>query len=236
MKNHKRHFLKGNGRDLLPILDRCINTFQKLSQPSATSIKVPKNIGEAIAEHRINWKDLRAYIRYLDLKVQNPNVGTFRTEHSHRYYQRTIKDLITRGWASRENGVILLRAYQSVWRSMGITRTNQKGILKFSYWKISVDGLSNERKVYLRQIEDEIKKLITERKRRQIRWALGDGSNSVTFSAKSAASMFGYNSPATGSKLRQKYFGVIPMTPEEAKPRFIKERGRFEEPTKQIAI
>jgi hypothetical protein len=51
----------------------------------------------------------------------------------------------------------------------------------------------------------------------------------ATFSAKSAGTLFGFTSAATGSKLRQKYFEVLPMTPEESKPRFNKQRGRYEE-------
>jgi hypothetical protein len=83
---------------------------------------------------------------------------------------------------------------------------------RFKYWKIPIEIFSPERKTYLKEIEHEIRKKITKRKLAQIRYALkGKGeslarADQATFSARSAGTLFGFTSPATGTKLRQKYF------------------------------
>lgn len=239
--------MKKQKRQLLKVKGGYYNSPRLLSYPSAQWIKCPVNIADALkdaASRKIKyghsakaWKDFKLYVKYLDLKVQYPDLGIFKIFHSHRYYQRTIKQLIAKGWAERKKGIISLRAYQFVWNDMGINRVDDAGVLKYKYWKIPVDIFSAERKTYLKEIEHEIRKKITKRKLAQIRYALkGKGLTQATFSAKSAGTTFGYTSDCTGSKLRQKYFDVIPMTKEEVKPKFNKQRGRYEEPTKQIAI
>jgi hypothetical protein len=177
-------------------------------------------------------------VKFLDLKSQAPDLGTFKIFHSHRYYQRAVRSLEQRGWAWRENGEVRLRAYQFVWRSMGVERLRfgKRGV-KFRYWKIPVDGLSLERKGYLTELESWIRAKVAERKRSQLRHALNKtGQRHATYAAKSVANLFGYRSPDTGSKLRKKYFEVLPMSTEEAKPRFNPVRGRYEEPCKKIAL
>lgn len=240
----KRQVLKAKGGSK--------NSFRLLSFFSASFVKCPVNIGDALTEsandviekRKFNkvWKDFRLYVKYLDLKVQCPDLGMFKIQYSHRYYQRTISDLIAKDWAYRKKGIIYLRAYQFVWKSLGIYRVNDNGIPRFKYWKIPVEKFSMTRKDYLKELEDEIRKRIAKRKLAQIRYALkGKGESSAradhaTFSARSAGTLFGFTSSSTGTKLRQKYFNVLPMTKEEAKPRFNKARGRYEEPTKKIAI
>jgi hypothetical protein len=212
------------------------NTFQNLSLfPSAEAIKCPVNIGDS----RIGYKLFRLYCKYLDLKAQNPNVGTFRTYYDHRHYQRTIKQLIAKGWATKAKPkTVQLKAYQYVWRDMGIQRVSRNGVTCYKYWKIPTNIFADDRKTYLRQIEDEIRKRMAQRKRAQIRHALKKGDHSqATFAARSASLLFGFRSPSTGSKLRKTYFAVIDyQTPEEAKPYFNKVNGRYENRTKQIAI
>jgi hypothetical protein len=236
--NIKRQFSKGidEGSNT--------NTLQKLSPPPLTFLKCPKNL------EGLNWKDFRLYIRYLDLKAQNPDIGLFKIYYNHRYYQRVIKKLIIKGWAWRSNGKVYLKAYQAIWRSMGISRVRINGVLRYQYWKISIDQLclnrSNQKingKVipgYLKEIEEIIRKKLTKRKLAQLRFALNSEGkfkqDQATFSAKSASSLFGHRSPSTGSKLRQKYFEMIEQTPDEMKPRFNIKKGRFEEPTKKVAI
>jgi hypothetical protein len=212
-----------------------------LSHPSSDFIKCPVNIGDSL-KSRANtkgWKDFKLYVKFLDMKVQNPNSGTFQISHSHRYYQRVIKKLIEKGWAARKNRMIYLRAYQFVWRDMGINRVSvgKQRIEKFKYWKIPVSIFSEKRTGYLKEIENEIRKRISKRKLAQIRYALKDQDNTrARFSARSAGSLFGYKSPSSGTKLRTKYFEVIPMTLEESKPKWNRKNGRYEEPTKQIQI
>lgn len=241
----KRHLLEVTGRISTTILDREHNNLQKLSCVNeygmAKFIKCPVNIGDSLRKKsdRKAWKDFKLYVKYLDLKVQNPNCGTFKIEYSPRYYQRTIKKLIEKGWASRKGKTVYLRAYQFVWRAMGINRVTGKKhrIERFKYWKIPVSIFSDNRSDYLKEIENELRKRISRRKLAQIRYALKDQDNTrARFSAKSAGSLFGYKSPSTGTKLRSKYFEVIPMTSEESKPRWNSAHGRYEEPTKHIAL
>lgn len=203
------------------------NAFQKLS-----FLKIPVTIAET------SWKDLRLYVRYLDLKCQNPDVGTFTIHHSRRAYQRDIKAMIKKGWIVRDGRKIILKAYQAVWRQMEINRVRVKGLWRYKYWKIPVDVTSLERCNYLKEIENIIRKKVTKRKLSQLRFALKDegDKNQATFSSKSAASLFGYRSTSSGSKLRQKYFSIVEQTPEESKLYFNKAHGRFEARTKKIEI
>lgn len=241
MENRKRQLSKAKGGYTTSLLSKEYNTFRKVSFCSSEFIKCPVNIGETLKWNSTKgaWKEFRLYTRYLDLKAQSPNTGTFRIKHSPRYYQRTIKQLIAKGWAWRDGRTVYLKAYQHVWRDLGIGRVQQKHGLKFKYWKIPVSLFSDQRKIYLKEIEVEIRKRIAKRKLAQIRWALkqkGKNEQSETFSAKSAGTTFGYRSPSTGSKLRQIYFEVLPMSEDELRPKFSKERGRYEVPTKKIAI
>lgn len=230
MKTEKRHFLKVKGK--------VTSTYKSCRFPQSDFIKVPVNIGDSLQENSCSksWKDFKLYCRFLDLKAQNPNCGTFTIEHTHRAYQRLIRALIKRGWAWREGRVINLKAYQFVWRSMGVTRVKVDSILKFKYWKIPVSIFANERKDYLRQIENVIREKIATRKLAQIRYALkakGEKVDQVTFSAMSASSLFGYRSPGSGSKLRTKFFEVIET---DSKPYFDVNERRYKEPTKKISL
>lgn len=267
----KRHFSKVGGLDTsTSYLCSEHKDFRKLSHPKSEFLKCPMNIGDSLTRNswkkdckRKLWKDFNLYIKYLDMKVQNPDCGTYKNEikKEERYYQRLAKQLIKKGWAYRKDKIVHLRAYQYVWRDLGITRVKDKksGIQKFKYWKIPLHRFPSEKRYYkvidtsnpikkngkpnyivmgyLKEVEDYLRKKISERKRAQFRWALKEKDNTrATFSSRSAGSLFGYKSPSSGTKLRTKYFEVIPMTEEEAKPKWIKERGRYEEPTKQIAI
>lgn len=228
-KNKKRQLSKDKE-------DSSINTLRNLSFfPSAEFIKCPVNIGDC----RTPWKDFRLYCKYLDLKAQNPNVGEFRIYCNHRYYQRTLKQLIQRGWALKvKTKIVRLKAYQHVWRDMGIVRINRDGIPRFQYWKIPTNIFADDRQTYLRQIEEEIRKRIAQRKRAQIRHALkkGDDKHQVTFAAKSASLLFGFRSCSTGSKLRQKYFDVLKQSDQESKPYFDQKEMRYKNQTKKIAL
>lgn len=241
-KNTKRQFPKVKGQVVLE------NTLRKLSCSPAAFIKVPVTIGDALRESadKKSWKDFSLYCKYLDLKAQNPDCGTFEIYHSHRYYQRLVKRLIQRGWAWKEGRTIKLKAYQAVWKLMGIQRVRVKDIIRYKYWKLPIAKFSRERRIheckgkpvqgYLKEIEIEIRKKIAKRKSAQIVYALKEKDRDIsqtTYSAKSAASCFGYKGTATGSKLRKEYFTVID---ENSKPKFNKARGRFEEPTKKIAL
>lgn len=202
---------------------------------SAEFLRVPVNI------EGIPWRVFRLYVKYLDLKAQNPDVGTFRIFCARRSYQKAIKEMIARGWAfDRGRGEVKLRAYPCVWREMGVQQTRtKKGFLKYRYWKIPLDGFSDERKHYLREIEDKIRQRMATRKGAQIRRALshkGTSNDRATFAGMSAALLFGYQSASSGSKLRKTFFEVLPQTPEEAKPYFNKVTGRYENRTREIAL
>ncbi|MBL7850712.1 MAG: hypothetical protein JNN04_07415 [Cyclobacteriaceae bacterium] len=200
----------------------------------ADFFRVPVNL------EGIPWRVFRLYVKYLDLKVQNPDAGTFKIYHSKRSYQKAIKEMISKGWLfDRGRGEVKLRAYPAVWRLMGIQRFRVKGVLKYRYWKIPLDGFSDDRPTYLREIEKEIRKRMAVRKGAQIRRALqikGTNNDRATFAGMSVALLFGYQSPSTGSKLRKSFFEVLPQTEEEAKPYFNRVNGRYENRTKQIAL
>lgn len=219
------------------------NTLQMLSLPTVEFVKCPVNIGESLKwnSEKKAWMDFRLYLKYLDLKAQNPNAGTFKIyqKDAKKYYERTIKSLVAKGWAAKKGRIVLLKAYQYVWRDLGINRIETKDKRHFKYWKIYVSNFSTSRTEYLKELREEIYKRIAKRKLAQFRRALkekGVFSNEATFSARSAGSTFGYRSPSTGSKLRDKYFEVIQLSPEESKPKYNPKKGRFEEPTKRIVI
>ena len=201
---------------------------------SAEFLRVPVNI------EGVPWRVFRLYVKFLDLKAQNPDAGTFKIYHSKRSYQKAIKEMINKGWAfGRGRGEVKLRAYPAVWRLMGIQQLRFKNILKYRYWKIPLDGFSDDRPTYLREIEREIRQRMAMRKAAQIRRALqnkGTNNDRATFAGMSACLLFGYQSPSTGSKLRKSFFEVLPQTPEEAKPYFNRVNGRYENRTKQIAL
>lgn len=209
---------------------------------SAQFLKIPRNIAG------ISYKDMRLYVRFLDLKAQNPDAGEFRIYHSNRTYQRDIKKMISKGWVTREGCRIKLKAYQHVWRSLGIEQQTVKGIRSFRYWKMSIENLPLQRKEYLKEIQDWIHRKIAERKTKQIRYAgnkrrtrgalkeTGCKIDQATFSATSSAVLFGYKSTATGSKLRQKYFSLIPQAEDEKKQYWNEAKGRYQNHCRKIAL
>lgn len=203
-------------------------------RPSAEFLRVPVNI------EGVPWRVFRLYVKFLDLKAQDPDAGTFKIFHSKRAYQKAIKEMTAKGWAfDRGRGIVRLRAYPFVWRQMGIQRVRVKGILKYRYWKIPLEGFSDNRPEYLKEIEKEIRKRMAIRKGAQIRRALsnkGTSNDRATFAAMSAALLYGYQSPSTGSKLRKSFFEVLPQSAEEAKPYLNMTRRRWENRTKQIAL
>lgn len=202
-------------------------------------IKVPVNF------NGVPYKDRRLYVRFLDMKLQTTE-GIFRIKvrrHRRTYYREAAK-LVDKGWARRctpgEKGLVALRSYQHVWRDLGVMRYpirrrgNRAG---YVYYKVPCGHFADDRPTYLRQIECEIKKRLAKRQAAQIRWRLNNKAcnenTQATFSARSAARLFGYRSPSTGSKLRKENFEVIPGP---SVPYFNRVTGRYEEPTKRIAL
>lgn len=203
----------------------------------------------------IPYKSQRLYIKYLDCKAQTIE-GVFKNMSSRKYnakdrehYRRIIQALLKKGWASSVSAdTIELRAYQYVWRDLGIKRFDKWDFSKFkdhsrrasgqffSYFKIPIDELSLERKTYYRQLAEIIQKKLADRRRSQIRWRLkqrGLDTDQATFSSLSSALLFGYRSPATGSKLRKKHFSIVPG---EYKPYYNKVNHRWEDPAKKIVL
>lgn len=189
----------------------------------------------------VSFQDRRLYINYLDCKSQSVE-GIFKVYNTpnKRNYYRMAKKLIDRGWASPcrggENGNISLRAYQFVWRDLGIPQMHVQTRSAFVYFKIEREKLSTDRETYVKEIDTIIKRYSAKRRAAQIRWNLnkqGLNSSQANFSAMSAALLFGYRSVSSGSKLRKENFSMI-----EGKsiPYYNKVRGRFEEPTKRIAL
>jgi hypothetical protein len=201
-------------------------------------LKVPLNF------EGVTYKDRRLYCRYLDFKAQSES-GVFKIylKRYRRTYYRDFQRLIDRGWASPchegEDGSISLRAYQYVWRDLGIQPCRMRGRhgkFGYNYYKLDVDLLPLERGNYLKAIEDSIRKKQATRQAAQMRWSLkrkGMDNTKANFGANAAARLFGYKSASSGSKVRKQYFSVIEAP---SLPYFNCARGRYEEPVKQIAL
>lgn len=196
-------------------------------------IKVPVNF------ENITFRDFRLYLKFLDCKAQTTE-GVFKIQCTPRYYYRVASDLVDRGWARQcaptEDGKFALKAYQFVWRDLGISKVNSTHGPAFRFFKIYTDGLSLDRVNYMRELEKIVRDRLARRREAQIRWSLrkaGSETTKANFSAKSAALLFGYRSSSSGSKLRKMYFSVIE---QDSKPYFNRANGRYEEPTKQIRL
>lgn len=237
-----------NCKELPEVLNSSIQCLSKVvTQPEY--LKVPT------AFEGIPYKKQRLYIKYLDCKAQTTE-GVFKNTMSRKYnpkdrqhYRRICQELIKQGWASSiSKDTISLRRYQFVWRDLGIKRFNKWDGNQFkqpsrkasgqffSYFKIPIDCLALDRKTYYKEILDIIHKRLADRRRNQTRWRLkqrGLESTEATFSGYSSALLFGYRSPATGSKLRKKHFSVIS---DNAKPYYNIVNHRWEEPTRKIAL
>lgn len=226
------------------------NTLRKLSHASADHVKCPVNIAEVLSENAKTraWKTFKAYLKFLDVKAQFPNLGIFDIKQTatkeRRYFQRVINELISKGWAWRQGNVIKLRAYQAVWRSMGIERITTvtesgKRLTRYKYWKFPTSEFTGERKEYMKLLEQRIRERITKRKLAQMRFALrnkGLKKDTETFSCISAGFLFGYKSPSTGSKLRDKFFSVVDVDKQVYKPKFDKRRGIVAYPSKEVIL
>ncbi len=232
--------------------DSTQNLTKVVTPMKVENLKVPTSFGE------VPFMLQRLYIKYLDCKAQTVE-GIFKNQWNRKwspgqrqYYRRAINKLLESGWArpvaGGEDGDIAVRAYQHVWRDLGIKRFIKKDRKRFrdarlgsgefySYFKIPIRDLAEDRKVYNMQITDTIQKHVAERKRAQIRQRLNSSSSSkidkATFGAKRAALLFGYKSPSTGSKLRKKNFSIVET---DEKPSFNRRNGRWENPCKQIAL
>lgn len=218
-----------------------------VTQQSLPFLKVPKDFGN------IPYKDQRLYCLFLDCKAQNrhgvfSNIFSRKYSPSHRqYYRRAMRLLLSRGWATRLPEGISLRSYLHVWRDLEIKPVAKRNRKKFkdkrlgsghyfAYYKIDCSNINGKPSEIKKQIGEVIKKMIAERKSAQIRWMLNKrqrGITQATFGASATALLFGYHSAASGSKLRDKYFKVLPGV---GKAGFNKEKGRWEEPCKRIQL
>ncbi|MGE0588926.1 MAG: hypothetical protein AB7O48_10170 [Cyclobacteriaceae bacterium] len=198
-------------------------------------LKVPVN-----AQFK-SYKDLRLYCSYLDFKAQNPE-GIYKVfiRKNKDYVSRNFKKMQRRGWASKNrDGTISLRAYQYVWRTLGIHQIKVNGRFKFKYYKIWIDSLSMDRKSYLKELERIIQKKIAERKAAQMRFRRLENKgqlSEVTFGSIRAANLFGYKSASSGSKLREKYFSLIPQTEQEKKQYWNPSKGMYQNHCRKIAL
>ena len=198
-------------------------------------LKVPVN-----AQFK-SFKDLRLYCIYLDMKAQTPEgVYKIQIRSLKDYVSRSFKKLVARGWASKNNdGSFSLRAYQYVWRDLGIYQIEVKRHFKYRYKKIWIDSLPIDRTEYLKELEEIINQHIAKRKAAQIRWRLletGNKLSEATFGSIKAANLFGYRSASSGSKLREKYFSLIPQTEDQKKQYWNPAKGMYQNHCRMIAV
>jgi hypothetical protein len=186
-------------------------------------IKIPKNI------FSIHPRDAKLYAAYIDFKAFNPEGNILKSQQNKRkrdrhYYRYWANRLVEKGWATKTDNGIALKAYQHVWRSLDVERYwNQAiGRYKFAYVKISVEDLPLERKAYFRKIQDILLERVASNKVRQIKWRLNNrqavvkstNTTETFLSCKKVAQLFNLTSETSGSKYRKAFFELIDEQPK----------------------
>lgn len=244
------------------VLREVYSPIQYLTKPVAqvTHLKIPINFeGIPFKLQRLYTKYLDCKAQTIEGVFHN-TFSRSKNPKDREYYRRVMKELVRVGWASQEQSGISLRAYQHVWRDLAIERLRKRDVTRFEdkgrkssgqffgYFKISIDELPQHRKTtkdketgkvqigYSDQIQEKIFTELAKRRRAQMRWTLkkrGVFTKEARFACISAATLFGYRSASTGSKLRKSFFSVIDS---EDKPYFNQINGRWEDPVKRIAL
>lgn len=183
----------------------------KTQNSSKLLLKVPTNISVPVAT-------LHCYAAYLWFKkfdrfgVINPSKLPKQYRNRTNYW---LKRLLSVGFIERQGDCYTLKAYQAVWRLMGIKKCKTKSDhFKFKYWKLVIDN----DKSFLAQVKDGVFKHLARRIKNQIAFRLVNGRtskikgirrNHVELSGNTTAKLFGYAYWTSGVKYRNKYFKVI---------------------------
>lgn len=163
--------------------------------------------------------------QFIDFKLYNPQGRLTAKDYgrvkklrvSNRYW---LEKLVNAGWAYRDGKAYCLRSYDYVWDSLGIKKT--KGHKHRGYhtkfYKLDPDEFDFEKKVYIKQIIDQllvrtasnkVRRMLHAKKRTHYICQSSD-ERLEFFGVRKAADLFGFKSPSTGLKYRKKYFCVVP--------------------------
>lgn len=176
-----------------------------------TKIKVPIGLNCTVEQAKL-------YAQFLDFKLYNPQgvltpklYGALKTNRvKNRYW---LEKLVVAGWATKSKSNYHLKSYTFVAKSLGLSEYFIKGRLMVPYFKVNPDKLALDKKVYIKQLIDLLLKRTVENKRRQMLHAQKTHANTQnrfeSYGVRSAADLFGYRSPKTGLKYRNKYFSVV---------------------------
>lgn len=172
----------------------------------------------------MNARQARLYAHYLDFKFYNPegrispkDYGRIKKQRvSNRYW---LDKLVAADWAYKEGAVYYLRSYDYIWDLLGCTRKVGKKIKRphVPFYKLDPEDFDLDKKVYIKQITDALlertasnhRRRMLYRKRRTHNLGQDREERSEFFGVRKAAKLFGFKSPATGKKYRDKYFCVI---------------------------
>lgn len=178
-------------------------------------VKIPKQL------FTISPGDARLYAAFLDFKVFNSEgfiCPPFKVKENRYYYRYWFKKLILRGWANVHGHCFSLSTYQEVWRLLGVDQSWNNVIkkLRFTYHKVDIERLPENRKEYFKQLTELILTKVAGNRVRQIKWRLKNKhtpdqvKQTETFiSCRKVAKLFGLKSPSSGSKYRKMFFDVV---------------------------
>jgi len=181
-----------------------------------TLIKIPYALNCTVEQAKL-------YSQFLDFKQYNPQGRITPKDYGRVKKLRVInkywlEKLVNAGWAYKEGRAYCLRSYEYVWAALGLSKTgNHKYRKKYTkFYKIDPESLDLEKKVYIKQLIDELLKRTAANKVRQMRHrktrSIKGCEDQEFFGVRRAAKLFGFRSPETGRKYRAKYFCVIPET------------------------
>lgn len=165
----------------------------------------------------------KMYAAYLYFKTVN-RFGVFTIQEAYggnrdraNYW---IRKLLKAGWVTKHGNQYQLKSYQEVWSIMGCEKFKKQrtGLYFFKYKKYDSKpelGINEALKYLLDLIQTEY----AEKAKRQIRFKLSNGdkrkvegekntTKKLEYSCDKAKVLFGYTSPTSGSKYRNKYFKV----------------------------
>jgi hypothetical protein len=191
---------------------------------SSRFIKIPKALCQC------SPAEAQLYAAFLDFKAWNPegiitSSSMIIRRADRHFYGYWMTKLVRRGWATeritQRGKIFSLKAYQDVWRDMGVQPSWCRKIkrYKFVYSKVDVADLPLERKEYIRKLKDLLLSQVAGNKVRQIKYRLRTTQSPVTdktatyISSRAISELFLLRSSRSGHKYRLRFFEVIPEPP-----------------------
>lgn len=187
---------------------------------SSRFLKIPKALCQC------SPREAQLYAAFLDFKTWNAEgiitSSSMIVRRADRYfYNYWMTKLVRRGWATERRTlhgkIFSLKAYQDVWRDMGVQPSLCPKIkkYKFVYFKVEVADLPLDRREYIRKLKDLLLSQVAGNKVRQIKHRLRTTQSPVTdktatyISSRTISELFLLRSSRSGHKYRQRFFEVI---------------------------